>query len=95
MYKQIICDIDGVLCVNDKTIPYKNRKPRIRQIKALNNLKNKGNKIILFTSREGKYRKLTVEWLKDNGVKYNRLKMNKPKNDYIIDDKSVKEVTDI
>ena len=89
--KKIICDIDGVLCENER-VPYKNKEPFFVAINLLNKIYKKHN-IILFSSRKARYRKLTILWLKKHQVKYHKLIMNKPKGDYYIDDKSVTTVS--
>jgi len=68
---------------------YLNAKPKIKIIKAVNSLYDKGYIICLFTSRWDLYKPQTKEWLQKNGVKYHELWMNKPFYDFILDDKSV------
>lgn len=89
--KKIICDIDGILCSNLR-VPYLKKKPYNKNITRLNILYNKGHKIILFTSRKSRYRKLTLRWLKKHNVKFNKLIMDKPKGNIYIDDKSLNNI---
>ena len=96
----IYCDIDGVLCTQDKDNPsiYRKAKPIEENIKKLNKLYDDGHSIILWTSRGTTS---TIDWeeftknqLDMWGVKYHKLKMGKPYYDIIIDDKSFISVCD-
>jgi len=90
----IYCDIDGVLLTQDPEHPswYHKAKPITKNIAKINKLYDQGNSIILWTSRGGitgiDWRELTVEQLAKWGVKYHRLRMNKPFYDMFIDDKA-------
>lgn len=89
-----VFDIDGTLCSMTYNGNYEQAAPFSDMIRTLNCLFDKGEYIILFTARgssSGKnYRDLTEKQLKDWGVKYNELIMNKPHADYFIDDKGLK-----
>ena len=100
MYKtKVICfDIDGVIC-NNTWGNYSQAKPKKLAINKINDLYEKGNKIILFTARfMGKNNESEVKAYEDGyqftkkqlanwGVKYHKLKMGKPSYDIIVDDK--------
>ena len=101
MKKKTICfDIDNVICLT-KNSNYKKSLPIKSAIKKINELFNKGHKIILFTARfmgrtqqsKKKSHKLgynlTKKQLSTWGVKYNKLIMGKPSYDLIIDDLSI------
>ena len=96
---KIICfDIDGVIC-NNTWGKYSEAKPYKQAIKKINDLYDRGNKIILFTARfMGKNNEsrnkahnegyqFTKNQLLKWGVKYHELKMGKPSYDLIVDDK--------
>jgi hypothetical protein len=72
---------------------YPNSKPRPDIVKIINDLYDEGNIIKIFTGRgsaSGKdWRVLTVDQLKEWGVKYHYLIMGKPDTDYFIDDKAL------
>ena len=99
--KKICFDIDGVICKIRKDNNYNKSQPIKKNIRFINNLKNKGFKIILFTSRfmgrtnENKSKaesmgyKLTKDQLKRWGLSYDKLIMGKPSYDLIVDDKSL------
>ena len=99
--KKTICfDIDNVLCTT-KNSKYRSSKPKILVIKKVNELYDKGYKIIFFTSRfmgrtnNNKKKayslgfQLTTNQLKKWKVKYHKLIMGKPSYDLIIDDLSI------
>ena len=99
--KKICFDIDGVICKIRKDNNYKKSQPIKKNIRFINNLKDKGFKIILFTSRfmgrtkQNKKKSyqlgynLTKKQLKNWEVKYNKLIMGKPSYDLIVDDLSI------
>tara|TARA_Y100000590_G_scaffold449928_1_gene588854 strand:+ start:1431 stop:1790 length:360 start_codon:yes stop_codon:yes gene_type:complete len=98
--KKYCFDLDGVLCKTKKNY-YKKSIPIKKAIKKVNNLYDKGNYIIIYTSRfmgrsnenkalaKKKGYSLTLRQLKNWKVKYNKLLMGKPSYDFIIDDKSI------
>ena len=90
----IFCfDIDETIC--SKTINgYRAAEPYIEVINSINKLYDDGNEIIIMTARGSvskiDYTELTVQQLKDWGVKYHRLLMNiKPNADIFVDDKAL------
>ncbi|MBT3939430.1 MAG: HAD hydrolase family protein [Pelagibacterales bacterium] len=97
--KVIFVDIDGTLCSQTQS-DYKNAIPFPEAIKKVNELYDKGNKIIIYTARfmsrtnndvkkvnEIGY-KFTFDQLKSWGLKFHELKMGKPQFHLIIDDRS-------
>lgn len=80
-------DIDGVLC-EDKG-KYEERRAIQKNIEKLNKL---DGYVVLFTARLEIDRQLTEKWLKDNGVKYHSLIMNKLPYSKIVDDLSAIEL---
>ena len=99
--KKIICfDIDNVLCKTKKS-KYLSSKPNIRAIRKINELHDRGYKIIFFTSRfmgrtNDNIKKAyslgfqqTSSQLKEWKVKYDKLIMGKPSYDLIVDDLSI------
>lgn len=67
--------------------------PNRKIIDKINKLYYTDNKIIIWTSRgvgTGKnLRRMTVKQLKEWGVRYHKLRMDKPLYDYFIDDKAI------
>lgn len=98
--KTICFDLDGCLCSNTEG-DYQSALPNQKAIDIVNQLFNKGHKIIIFTSRfmgrtgdnareayEQGYN-LTKEQLKNWGVLYHELWLGKPRVDIVVDDRAV------
>ncbi|EAH9285305.1 HAD-IIIC family phosphatase [Campylobacter upsaliensis] len=49
--KNLIVDLDGTLTLDEKNIPYENKKPNLALIKQLQKYQKIGFKITIFTSR--------------------------------------------
>lgn len=92
-----VIDIDGVLCHNSDFESIKvEEAPEIQQsIEDVNILAEQGNHITLFTSRTSYDRRKTVKWLKEHGVKYHKLIMDKPHADAYIDDKAIQYIPNL
>jgi quercetin dioxygenase-like cupin family protein len=84
-------DLDNTLCFT-KNSDYINSIPILERIRYVNELKNQGHEITIWTargSRSGKdYREITLNQLKEWNVSYDKLLMGKPDYDVYIDDKS-------
>lgn len=98
-YNTIVMDLDDTICYTINR-DFENSKPNIDVIKKINELYNKGWKIIICTARgakscatllmrEEKYRKITEDWLNKNNVKYTEVIFGKPNADYYVDDKNL------
>lgn len=89
--KKYFIDLDDTLCINENS-DYKNSLPIQERINYVNNLKNEGNEIVIWTARGStsgiNHEELTLMQLNEWGVNYDRLLMNKPNYDIYIDDKS-------
>lgn len=83
--KVITCDLDGTLCENGAWQNYAKAKPIKNNIDALNKLFDAGYYIIIYTGRLKRDYGVTEQWLEENGVKYNILKMGRVASDIIID----------
>lgn len=86
--KILAIDIDGVLTIETDGWNYEERTPNYIAIESVKKLYN-SYYIKLFTSRYEIDREITTKWLKKYSIPYNELVMNKPKYDYIIDDKAI------
>jgi len=83
-------DLDGTLTEENKGhgwMIYKNRTPILSRIEILNKLYRNGHRINIRTSRYEEDRKVTEEWLEENGVLYDDLSFDKPRYTMKIDDK--------
>ena len=80
--KNFLIDIDGTICDD---IPNEQPERMITAnvyddaLETLNRWYDQGHIITFFTSRLEKHRKVTEDWLKENGFKYHGLLMNKPR----------------
>jgi mannose-6-phosphate isomerase-like protein (cupin superfamily) len=88
---EIFIDLDNTLCITqDKD--YINSKPILERIEYVNNLKEQGNIITIWTARGSvskiDYTELTKEQLKLWNVQYDKLLLGKPHYDIYLDDKS-------
>lgn len=85
-------DIDNTIC-RTKGMDYANAKPIRKHIDKMNGLYNLGFDVVYYTSRgvgSGvDYRELTERQLKNWGVKYTELRLDKPVFDVFIDDRAV------
>lgn len=86
-------DIDNTICYN-KNSNYEESLPDLNRIAILNRLFDQGNEIHYWTARGGNsgidWTELTHKQLKDWGVKYTSINMQKPIYDVWIDDKAIK-----
>lgn len=90
-------DLDGTICTSVENSDYESAVPDNSRINKINALYDAGNKIIIMTARgsfsKKDHTKLTTIQLREWGVKYHELIMNKkPNADYYIDDKAVNVV---
>ena len=87
----IYCDIDGTICQNTYGF-YSHAKPYVSRIQKLNNLFDKGYKIVYYTARGATsgidWTELTKKQLDFWGVKYTEIKLGKPHYDFWLDDKA-------
>ena len=80
--KIYLVDIDGTICTdikNEQSYLYSTAQPYENSKQILNGWYDMGNTICFFTAREEKDRGVTEKWLKENGFKYHRLIMDKPR----------------
>ena len=94
--KTYVFDIDGTI-VTDTQGDYSSALPVTRVVSKVNSLYSKGHQIILMTARgmtsKKDYTDFTENQMKEFGIKYHQLIMNKkPKADFYIDDKAVNVV---
>ncbi len=91
MSKKYFIDLDNTLCTTEGN-NYANSKPILERIRYVNELKNNGNNITIWTARGSTtgidYTELTKQQLDTWNIKYDELLMKKPSYDVYIDDKS-------
>ncbi len=99
--KVFLIDIDGTVCddiKNEESHLYDTAKVIPGAKEMLNKWYYEGNIITFFTAREEKDRGVTTQWLRNNGFKYHKLVMDKPRikdgQEYVwIDNRKVRAVT--
>ncbi|WP_321334258.1 HAD hydrolase family protein [uncultured Bacteroides sp.] len=97
---QIIIDMDGTICTEEKTYSRCLALPKEQAVESVNRLYDAGHTIIIYSARTWMEFEMTTAWLKKHGVKYHQLMMGKPIGDVWIDDRALrfeenwKEITD-
>ncbi len=93
--KTIAFDLDNTICSSIRRHHPEDIlkvKPRQQWVGIMQELKRKGYKIIIFTSRDScgaNARNLTEEWLAKNNIPYDELITNKPNYDLFIGDRLI------
>lgn len=86
---QIIIDLDGTICTEEKTYSRSLAKPKEGAIKSINELYDEGHTIVIYSARTWMEFEMTTAWLKENKVKYHQLVLGKPIGDVWIDDRAI------
>tara|TARA_R100000008_G_C3474705_1_gene110760 strand:+ start:247 stop:546 length:300 start_codon:yes stop_codon:yes gene_type:complete len=86
-------DIDETICSYGDKREYSLAEPVKENINKINNLYDKGHKIVYWTARGSTtgidWTDLTVKQLDKWGAKYHEVKLGKPHYDVFIDDKAI------
>ena len=85
-----VIDIDETITLEE--VHYKHydlARPNLEMIKKVNDLYDKGNIIIFYTSRYMEDKDVTQTWLIANNVKHHEIQFEKPKGDFYIDKKNM------
>ena len=89
----VYVDVDGTLCETVENADYSKAKPTQHVIDHVNELYENGHEIVIYTARGCTtgmdWRKVTENQLKAWGVKYHRLRLDKPYYDLMICDKTI------
>lgn len=86
---QIIIDLDGTICTEEKTYSRSLAKPKEGAAENIGRLFEEGHIIIIYSARTWMEYEMTVEWLSKNNIKYHQLIMGKPIGDLWIDDRAI------
>ena len=86
---QIIIDLDGTICTEEKTYSRSLAKPKEGAIETINKLYDAGNIIIIYSARTWMEYEMTINWLNINEIKYHQLILGKPIGDVWIDDRAI------
>ena len=87
---QLIIDLDGCICSEEKTFSRSLAKPILGAKEVLDELKNQGHIIIIYSARSWNEYEMTIQWLKDNQISYDQVILGKPIGDYWIDDRAIR-----
>jgi hemin uptake protein HemP len=92
--KSYCFDLDGTLCTNTEA-EYAQALPLPERILKVNELYDKGNRILIYTTR-GTFtgidcRDLTQKQLDTRGKKHHELRLGKPFADVYVDDRGVSD----
>lgn len=89
----VYVDVDGTLCETVKDADYSKAQPIGSMVDHVNDLYDKGHEIVIYTARGSTtgidWRQVTEDQLRTWGVKYHRLRLDKPYYDLMICDKTV------
>lgn len=86
---QIIIDLDGTICTEEKTYSRSLAKPKEGAAAAINNLYAEGHTILIYSARTWMEFEMTSDWLKKHKIKYHQLILGKPVGDIWIDDRAI------
>jgi len=86
---QIIIDLDGTICTEEKTFSRSLARPKPLAVKSLNSLYKEGHIIIIYSSRTWMEYEMTFNWLRKHKIKFHQLILGKPIGDLWIDDRSI------
>jgi uncharacterized HAD superfamily protein len=87
---QIIIDLDGTICTEEKQFSRSMAEPLPGAEKMLASLVAEGNTVIIYSSRGWQEYEMTVDWLKRHRIPYSQLVMGKPIGDVWIDDRAIR-----
>ena len=86
---QIIIDIDGTICTEEKQFSRSLAIPLSGAVEAVKALKNKGHTIIFYSARTWAEYEMTYDWLTKNEFPFDQLILGKPHGDIWIDDRAI------
>ena len=86
---QLIIDLDGTICSEEKQFSRALAKPLNGAVAAIKELKNGGHTVIIYSARTWAEYEVTVKWLQEHGIPYDQLILGKPQGDFWIDDRAI------
>lgn len=87
--KTIMVDLDGVICTEERTFERPLAEPIAGAREALQQLRDAGHTVVIYTARNWPEYRVTKKWLDDHGFAYDGLHMGKPVADLWIDDRAI------
>lgn len=85
----ILIDMDGVICTEEKTFERALATPLPGALESLRLLREQGHQIVIYTARSWAELAMTRQWLDEHEIPYDGLHMGKPVADRIIDDRAI------
>lgn len=86
---QLIIDLDGTLCTEEKQFSRTLASPLEGAAESIQKLRSQGHTIIIYSARTWAEYEVTVKWLADNAIPFDQLVLGKPQGDYWIDDRAI------
>jgi len=87
--KRVVIDLDGTICEEVPTFERCMAQPKSCVVTTLNDLKQHGYFIIIYTARGWAEYKMTKDWLKTHNIPHDLLLCGKPLYNYWIDDRAL------
>ena len=87
---KVIIDLDGTICSEERQFSRALAKLKEGAKESLEQLRDKGYKIIIYSARTWAEYEMTENWLKENKVPYDQIILGKPQGDYWIDDRAIR-----
>ena len=85
----ILIDMDGVICTEEKTFERALAKPIPGAKEAIDALKAEGHQLIIYTARSWAELAMTKAWLEKHKIQYDGVHMGKPVADCFVDDRAI------
>jgi hypothetical protein len=85
----IMIDMDGVICSEEKTFERALARPLDGAREALAALRAAGHQVVIYTARSWSELAMTKDWLARHDIAYDGLHMGKPVADRIVDDRAI------
>ncbi|HVB02202.1 MAG TPA: hypothetical protein VNE41_00650 [Chitinophagaceae bacterium] len=87
---QIIIDLDGTICSEEKQFSRSLAQPMAGAAEQLDRLYKEGHTLIIYSARGWQEFEMTADWLKRHQIPYHQLVMGKPTGDVWIDDRAIR-----
>jgi capsule biosynthesis phosphatase len=103
--KKLVIDLDGTLTLDEKGVPYPEKKPNLEVVAKVREYQSKGFEIIISTARNMRTHKgnvgkinihtlpIIIEWLENHSIPFDEIIVGKPWcgfEGFYIDDKAIR-----
>jgi uncharacterized HAD superfamily protein len=86
---QIVIDMDGTICTEEKTYSRALAKPLPGAVENINKLYDEGHIVLIYSARTWMEYEMTYDWLCKYNIKFHQLILGKPIGDVWIDDRAI------